>query len=150
MERLAVWEFEYSVQVHTSRERVWELWIDVTRWPSWNPGIGRVQLEGPVSEGATGTIRALGGPTSTFKVLTVERGQRLVTEASQRLVRLRFEHELADLNDGRLLVTHRVRMTGPATPLLRHTIGARLKRTIPAALDALVERTTAVPPTRTG
>jgi hypothetical protein len=29
-------------------------------------------------------------------------------------------------------------MTGPATPLLQHTVGARLKRSIPAALEALV------------
>jgi hypothetical protein len=37
-------------------------------------------------------------------------------------------------------------MTGPATPLLRHTIGPRLKRTIPAALAALVELVATVPP----
>jgi hypothetical protein len=36
-------------------------------------------------------------------------------------------------------VTQRVRMTGLATPLLRHTVGRRLERSIPAALDALVE-----------
>jgi hypothetical protein len=108
--------------------------------------VGRVELDGPVTEGAIGTIRALGGPTSTLKILTIERPQRFVTEASERLVRLRFEHELADVDDGQLLITHRVRMTGPATLLLRHTIGARLKRTIPAALAALVELATTVPP----
>jgi uncharacterized protein YndB with AHSA1/START domain len=135
-----VWEFEHSVQVRTSSDRIWAAWVDVTDWPSWNPGVGRVQLNGPVREGATGTIRALGGPASTFKVLAVEPDHRLVTEASQRLVRLRFHHELRDLGNGQLLVTHGVRMTGPATVLLRYTIGPRLKRTIPAALAALAER----------
>ena len=141
-----MWEFEHSVTARASRERVWALWTDVAGWPSWNPGVGRVQLDEPVTEGATGTIRAVGGPASTFKVLTIERPQRFVTEASERLVRLRFEHELADVEDGQLLITHRVRMTGPATPLLRHTIGPRLKRTIPAALAALVELVATVPP----
>jgi uncharacterized protein YndB with AHSA1/START domain len=140
-----MWEFEHSVQASAARERVWAPWTDVAGWPSWNPGIGRAQLDEPVAEGATGTVRAVGGPTSTLKVLALEPGRRFVTEASERLIRLRFEHELVDLESGQLLITHRVRMTGPATPLMRHTNGARLKRSIPAALAALVERVTTVP-----
>jgi hypothetical protein len=141
-----MWEFEHSVQARASRERVWALWTDVAGWPTWNPGVGRVQLDGPATEGATGTIRAIGGPTSNLTIVTIEPEKRFVTEASERLIRLRFEHELVHGDDGRLLITHRVRMTGPATPLLRHTIGARLKRSIPAAVSALVELATTVPP----
>jgi hypothetical protein len=33
-------------------------------------------------------------------------------------------------------------MTGAATPLLRRTVGVRLERSIPAALEALVARVT--------
>lgn len=141
-----MWEFEHSVRARTSRERVWALWTDVAGWPSWNPGVGRVELDVPVAEGATGTIRAVGGPTSTFRVITVQPEERLVTEASERLFLLRFEHELTDQQDGQLLLTQRVRMTGAATPLLRYTIGARLKRSIPAALHRVVELATPVPP----
>ena len=90
-------------------------------------------------EGATGTVHAVGGPTSTLKVLAyLEPERRFVTEASEWLVRLRFEHELNDVEGGQLRITQRVRMAGPATPLLRHTVGARLERSIPAALEALV------------
>jgi Arc/MetJ family transcription regulator len=78
-----------------------------------------------VIEGATGTVHAVGGPTSTLKVLASEPERRFVTEASERLVRLRFERELNDMKGGQPRITHRVRMTGPATPLLRHTVGAR-------------------------
>jgi uncharacterized protein YndB with AHSA1/START domain len=133
-----MWEFEHSVQAPASRERVWALWTDVSGWPSWNPGVGYAELDGPMIEGATGTVHAVGGPTSTLKVLAIEPERRLVTEASERFVRLRFEHELANVADGQLRITHRVRMTGPATPLLRHTVGVRLKRSVPAALEALV------------
>jgi uncharacterized protein len=133
-----MWEFEHSVQAPVSRERVWALWTDFSRWPSWHPGVAHVELDGPVIEGATGTVHAAGGPISTLKVLAIEPERRFVTEASERFVRMRFEHELADVEDGQLRVTQRVRMTGPATPLLRHTVGARLERSIPAALEALV------------
>jgi uncharacterized protein YndB with AHSA1/START domain len=137
-----MWEFEHSVETPASRERVWALWTDVSGWPRWNPGVSYAELDGPVVEGATGSIHAAGGPSSTLKVLAVEPERRFVTEASERFVRLRFEHELRDVGEGQLRISHRVRMTGPGTPLLRHTVGARLERSIPEALDALVARVT--------
>jgi uncharacterized protein YndB with AHSA1/START domain len=140
-----MWDFEHSVEAPASRERVWALWTDISAWPSWNPGVARAELDGPLAEGATGTVRAAGGPTSTLKVLEVEPDRSFVTEASERFMRLRFEHELADAEDGQLRLTQRVRMTGLATPLMRRTVGARLERSIPEALAALVERATAEP-----
>ncbi len=145
-----MWNFEHSVRAAASRERIWALWTDVSGWPNWNPGVARAELDGPVAEGATGTVRAAGGPTSTLKVLAIEPDRRFVTEASERLMRLRFEHELADTGGGQLRTTHRVRMTGLATPLMRHTVGARLERSIPAALATLVEVATTGPPPENG
>jgi Polyketide cyclase / dehydrase and lipid transport len=145
-----MWEFEHSVQAPAFRERIWALWTDVSGWPSWNPGVGHAELDGPLTEGATGTVRAVGGPTSTLKVVTIEPQRLFVTETSERLMRLRFEQELADVEGGALRITHRVRMTGPATPLMRHTVGARLQRSMPAALAALVELVTTVPPPENG
>ena len=150
MRGLLAWDFEHSVQAPASRDRVWALWTDVSGWPNWNSGVARAELDGPVAEGSTGTVRAAGGPTSTLKVLAIEADRRFVTEASERLLRLRFEHELADVGDGQLLITHRVRMTGLATPLMRRTVGARLERSIPAALAALVELATTEPPRANG
>jgi uncharacterized protein YndB with AHSA1/START domain len=145
-----MWEFEDSVQAPASRQRAWALLIHVSAWPSWNPGVGRAELDGPVKEGATGTIRAAGGPTSNLKVLEIEPERRLVTETSERFMRLRFEHELSDVEGGQLRVSLRVRMTGPATPLMRHTVGARLERSIPAALAGLVERAATAPSPENG
>ena len=141
-----MWEFEDSIETPATRERVWALYTDVPRWPSWNPGVGRAELDGPVREGATGIVRGVGGPSSKLKVLAVEPERRLVTQASERFMQLRFEHELTDADGGRLRVTHRVRMTGIATPLMKRTVGPRLERTIPAALAALAERATAAQP----
>jgi hypothetical protein len=106
--------------------------------------VAYAELDGPVVEGATGTVHGEGGPSSTLKVLEIEPERRFVTEASERFARLRFEHELTDAGDGRLRITHRVQMTGPATPVLKRTVGARLERSIPAALEALVARVTTV------
>jgi len=140
-----MWDFEHSVEATASRERVWALWTDVSGWPSWNPGVGRAELDGPATEGATGTVRAEGGPTSTLKVVESEPERRFVTETSERFMRLRFEQELAEVEGGQLRITHRVRMTGLATPLMRFTVGARLERSIPLAVAELVKLATPAP-----
>ena len=142
-----MWEFEDSIEIPATRERVWALYADVPGWPDWNPGVGRAELDGPLAEGTTGTIRGVAGPNSTLEILEVEPERRLVTQASERLMRVRFEQELADGAGGRLRITHRARMTGIATPLMKRTVGPRLERTIPAALAALAERATVAQPT---
>jgi uncharacterized protein YndB with AHSA1/START domain len=144
-----MWEFEHSVQASVSPERVWALWTDVSGWPDWNPGVARAELDGPLAEGVTGSVRGAGGPASTLKVIEIDPERRFVTEASERLMRLRFEYELADAEDGQLRITHRVRMSGLATPLMRRTVGPRLERSIPTALAALVERATTAAPSDT-
>ena len=141
-----MWEFEDSIDTPATRERVWALYTDLPGWPSWNPGVGRAELDGPVAEGATGTVRGVAGPSSKLKVLEVEPERRLVTQASERFMQLRFEQELSDGDDGWLRITHRVRMTGIATPLMKRTVGPRLERTIPAALASLAERAMATEP----
>ena len=135
-----MWDFEHSVEAPVSRERVWAVWTDIESWPSWNPGVVRAELDRPFAEGASGSVRAADGPASKLKVVSVEPERRVVTEASERLMRLRFEHELDDAGDGQMRLTQRVQMTGLATPLMRRTIGPRLERSIPVALGNLVER----------
>jgi uncharacterized protein YndB with AHSA1/START domain len=134
------WEFEHSVEADASPERVWELWTDISGWPSWNPGVGYAEVDGPVVEGATGTIHAVDGPASTLKVLEIDPERRLVTEASERFVRIRFEHELTDADESRLRITHRVKMMGFGTPVMKRTVGPRLERSIPAAVEELAAR----------
>jgi uncharacterized protein YndB with AHSA1/START domain len=145
-----MWDFEHSVEAAVSRERVWALWTDVPGWPRWNPGVARAELDGPVAEGTTGTVRAAGGPASALRIVALEPERRFVTEASERFMRLRFEYELADAGGGPLRITQRVRMSGLATPLMRRTVGPRLERSIPQAVANLVELARAEPPPESG
>jgi uncharacterized protein YndB with AHSA1/START domain len=59
-----MWDFEHSLEAPVPRERVWSLWTDIESWSRWNPGVVRAELDGPFAEGATGSVRAAGGPAS--------------------------------------------------------------------------------------
>ena len=137
-----MWEFDSSLVTPANRERVWELWTDISAWPEFNPGIRQASLEGPFGPGAVGSSRASGGPPSKLRVVTVEPGHMFVTETPLPLATLRFEHRIEPADDGRLMVTMGVRMTGPATPFFRRVIGPRLEASVPEALRNLSELAT--------
>lgn len=68
-----------SIDIEASAEKVWELLIDFTAYPTWNPFITRA--EGPVEVGGRLTLRMqpVGGSAVTLRPTVVEvvEGHRL-------------------------------------------------------------------------
>ena len=96
-----------DIEVSAAPESVWRLLVDVERWPTWNPEIKAVRIEGPLAEGSrfrwkagpgwiTSTIRhvepphVLGWTGTTFSIKAVhvyrltpiDGGTRVRTEES--------------------------------------------------------------------
>jgi hypothetical protein len=72
-------ELVSSIDIEASAEKVWELLIDFTAYPTWNPFITRA--EGPVEVGGRLTLRMqpVGGSAVTLRPTVVEvvEGHRL-------------------------------------------------------------------------
>jgi len=134
---MATWEFEATTTTAAGPQRLWELWTDVDGWSRWHPGIAAASIDGPFATGVTGTSRAPGGPPSTLRIVEVDAPRAFVSETTLRMARLRFDHEIAPDGAGGTRLTHRVRMTGPATPVFRRVLGPRFGKRLPAALEAL-------------
>lgn len=56
---------EGRIEVDASPEQLWDLLADLERWPSWNPDVRSITVEGPIAEGTVfrwkagpGTIRS--------------------------------------------------------------------------------------------
>jgi uncharacterized protein YndB with AHSA1/START domain len=64
-----------------SPERVWDVWSDPNNWSAWNSGIKAAQLEGPIHDGAAGTMTTSRGSrhTVTFSNVKPGRGYALST-----------------------------------------------------------------------
>lgn len=66
---------EGRIEVATSPEAVWDLLADIRAWPSWNPDVKEVSLEGEIAEGTV--FRWKAGPgtiTSTLRLVDRPRG----------------------------------------------------------------------------
>jgi carbon monoxide dehydrogenase subunit G len=59
-----------QIEIAASPEAVWDLMADIRRWPSWNPDVKEVSLQGEVTEGTV--FRWKAGPgtiTSTLRLV---------------------------------------------------------------------------------
>jgi hypothetical protein len=130
------WTFAHTEHTPASPERIWALWSDVSGWPSWDSGVEHVTLEGPFAAGTKGVLKPRGGPKVRFALTEVQPPDGFADVAKLPLARMRFEHSAVREGD-RTRVTHRVLISGPATPLFSRLIGRGIAKDLPAAVSAL-------------
>lgn len=131
-----MWHAEHTEITAASPEGVWRLWSDVATWPDWDHGVQRATLAGAFAAGASGRLKPRGGPSLPFTLTEVREPDGFVDETRLPFAVLRFEHRLARGDDG-TLITHAVRITGPAAPLFARALGRGIARDLPAAVRRL-------------
>lgn len=91
--------YRLSTHVKAPRERVFELWIDVDRWPEWIGGLTKVtDRTGPLDEKGTRYTNWFGSMKSPSEVLDVERPRFIRTRFASAV--LRGETEATFERDG--------------------------------------------------
>ena len=130
------WTFEHTEYTAASPESIWAQWSDVTSWPVWDRGVEHVSMEGPFIAGTRGTLKPTGGPRARFELTDVRPAEGFVDVTSLPLARMRFEHS-AVREPGRTRVTHRVTISGPATPLFSRVIGRGIAKGLPETVKTL-------------
>ncbi len=132
-----VWTFEHTERTPASPQSVWALWSDVTSWPVWDEGVEWVTLDGSFADGTTGTLKPAGGPKVRFQLTEVRPAEGFSDVTRLPLCRMCFEH--AAVREGDLTrVTHRVTITGPATPVFSRVIGRGIAKGLPETVRTLV------------
>jgi hypothetical protein len=138
-------EITTTIAISAPVERVWAVLLDVARYPEWNPFVR--SIEGPVSEGATITVRieSPGGKGMTFCpiVLRVSAGREFRWKGKVVLPGI-FDGEhyfrLASNRDGSTEFTHGERFTGLLVPLLRGALDRETRAGFEAMNRALKKR----------
>ena len=103
-----------SIDVATSPDRVWEVLVDVERWPEWTDSVSSVRLldAGPLAIGSRVEITQPRIPTGTYTVTALEPGSAFTWEQRQPGSTVSAHHECAPLPDGGTRVELRVVMSG--------------------------------------
>ncbi|WP_295702377.1 hypothetical protein [Lapillicoccus sp.] len=144
-----MWKVEVSGDARTVRETVWA-WYEATDLaPSWDPLIERIESEGPIELGVRGRNHPARGPAAPFVYSQVTPLISYTEVSSAPGAAFAFTHGLSDLPGGLLRITHGAEVSGPLAWLYRPLMQRRFHKGMRVAMDNLVQRVEAGPPTST-
>jgi hypothetical protein len=102
------------IDVAASPDRVWEVLVDVRRWPEWTDSVSSVRSldSGPLALGSRVEISQPRIPTGTYTVTALESGSSFTWEQRQPGSTVAAIHECTQLPDGGTRVDLKVVMSG--------------------------------------
>ena len=135
--------FYHTTKTTASPERIWQLWTGVANWPSWDTELESAALEGNFTEGAKGTLKAVGSPRSTFIISACKPGSSYTFSTRLPLCQLHVTRRLTPLAAGTSF-THEVSFTGLLAPLFGRLLGRRYRQVLPQAMENLKQQAEAL------
>lgn len=107
-------EARTSIDVAAPPDRVWDVLVDVERWPEWTDSVSNVRCldPGPLAVGSRAEISQPRIPTGTYTVTALDPGRSFTWEQRQPGSKVSAHHECTPLPDGGSRVELRVVMSG--------------------------------------
>jgi hypothetical protein len=137
-----MWTYQHSVETSAPADAVFAFYRDVDRWPEWDSGLDRMELDGPFVAGTTGRMVLAGQDPLPWRLVWVEDGRGFEDETdipgAGAVVRVR--HFLESLSSGGTRVNHSLTVDGPAADEIGPTIGPQITADFPVTMAALVAR----------
>jgi uncharacterized membrane protein len=96
-------DFSYAVEIFALPERIWEVLVDVERWPEWTPTVTRVERldTGPLAIGSRTKIWQPRLMATAWQVTEIgERVGIFTWETSRPGIRVIATHRLEPTSDG--------------------------------------------------
>jgi hypothetical protein len=124
------------MQTAATPDRVWAIWSDTTTWPTWNPDVHAISLDGPFQSGATGEMTT-GAGTHQIRLEDVVAGRSfdLVT-CPIPATTFRFHCEVAPSHEGSR-ISQGVSMRGFLAPVFLRMMGSRIAESFRPILAGL-------------
>jgi uncharacterized membrane protein len=107
-------ELSTQIDVAAPPKRVWEVLVDVERWPEWTESVTSVRSldSGPLAVGSRVEVTQPRIPTGTYTVTALDPGSAFTWEQRQPGSTVSAHHECTPLPDGGTRVELKVVMSG--------------------------------------
>lgn len=110
---------QHVVTVAASHERVWEVLVDVERWPERIPTVASVERldAGPLRVGSRTRLQQPRLPEAVWTVTEVDAGRSFAWESRSRGVAITADHAIEPHGDDTSRLTLSVSLSGPLAPV---------------------------------
>lgn len=132
-----MWTAEVTRRTKATKQRVWQLWTDAEHWNIWDKDVEYASIQGEFTTGAVGTIKPVGGPKTTLKILHCDYEKGFTSRTTFPLCTMDFIHCLAE-NGREIEITHRIEISGPLAFLFSKIIGKNIAKGLPRAVDTFI------------
>ena len=102
-----MWECEHIAETSASPDEVWRHWSDLAKWPQWNDGIEKMQIDGPFAAGTTFTMTPPGDEPIRMRLTEITHGELFTDEMDGGDFTVRTVHRLEPAADGRTRIIYR-------------------------------------------
>ncbi len=136
-------QYEYSVEIDATPERVWSVMTDVERWPEWTKSMRDVERldEGPFAVGSEARVQQPMMPALTWKVTELEPARGFTWESRSPGMRSVAMHRI-EPRAGGCTVTLAVQASGPMARLLWPFTAGMTRRYVAMEADGLQREAT--------
>ncbi|MFF5181305.1 SRPBCC family protein [Micromonospora sp. NPDC000316] len=134
--------FEAGTEIAADAQRVWEVLVDVRRWPEWTASVSNVERgePGPLAVGATARLTQPRLRPAVWRVTKLTEGQGFTWVSDTPGVHTRGEHRLSPLPDGRTRVELAIAQSGLLAGPVGWLYGGLLRRYLRLEADGLKRR----------
>lgn len=124
--------FTHAIEVAAPPERVWDLTIDVERWPALFPTVTSIVRvdPGPMAVGSSARIRQPAQPERLWTVVTCDAPRRFVWVTQGLGFTMRADHEIAPTPTGGAINRLTLDIDGPMAGLLAAVAGRKLREVL--------------------
>lgn len=128
---------EVTKAVPARTATVWEILVDVERWPQWTASMHRVALERPLAVGTTVLIDQPRLPRVRWTVTEVDPGRSFTWRSTLPGSHTDATHRVTDAGDGTSVVTLTVEQGGPVGAVVGRLYRRLTRRYVQMEADGL-------------
>ena len=142
-------QYETTVDIQAPRARVWEVTVDVERWPEWTESMRSVERldEGPFRVGSRAAVRQPRSPRAVWTVTALEPEASFTWESRAPGTHTVAVHRLRERPEGGTTVTLVVTLSGPVARLLWPLLRGTVRRFVDLEAEGLRQRCESGPAT---
>lgn len=137
-----MWQCEHSVVIQASKAVVWQWWIDVEKWPTWDVDLAESALLAELAVGAQGRMKVADDAIVSFVVTQVIPEERVAFQLKLFGATVTYVFTMAD-EEAALKVTHSAQVRGIFSFFWRFLLKKKLEKTLIASLELLATQATA-------
>ena len=136
-----MYEYEYTLETPADSAAIYNLFQDVSTWPTWDKGIESVELFGQFVPGTSGKMKLFDQDPFDFTLTTVEpnRGFADETPIPGMGISVIFNHILTPLTDGGTRITWQIKIVGPAAEEVGPQMGPMITADTPEVVACLAQ-----------